>query len=159
MLDYTPTWLEEPVPAMQLNGYVRVKQATGIPLAGGEHLYSRWDVLPFLQAGAVDFVQTDPEWAGGISELTRICAMAGAYGVKVCPHGHTVVTAPHVIASQPESICPIQEYLFSSAERRQCFFKDPLVPVGGFLPLPTRPGLGVELDEAKIESRKEVSWA
>jgi len=158
MLAQRPTWLEEPVPAMQMNGYVRIKQATGIPLAGGEHLYSRWDVRPYLEAGAVDFVQADPEWAGGISELTRICAMAAAYGVKVCPHGHTIVAAAHVIASQPESVCPIQEYLFSSAERRHCFLKHPLVPEGGALPLPSKPGLGVELDEAKIESRREVSW-
>ncbi len=158
MIPYRPTWLEEPVHASQMNGYVRVKQATGIPLAGGEHLYSRWDVRPYLEAGAVDFVQTDPEWAGGISELTRICAMAAAFGVKVCPHGHTIVPAAHVIASQPESVCPMLEYLFTSAVPRQCLFKDPLVPQGGRLPVPTRPGLGIELDEAKIESREEVTW-
>jgi len=159
MLPYHPMWLEEPVPAMQMDGYVRIKRATGIPLAGGEHLYSRWDVRPYLEAGAVDFVQTDPDWAGGISELTRICAMAAAYGVKVCPHGHTIVPAAHVIASQPESVCPIQEYLFTSAVRRQCLFKDPLVPDGGSLPLPSKPGLGIELDEDKVEGRREVAWA
>lgn len=158
ILPFDPTWLEEPVPALQVNGYVRVKQATGIPLAGGEHLYSRWDVRPYLEANALDFVQTDPEWAGGISELMRICAMAAAYGVRVCPHGHTIVPAAHVIAAQPESVCPMLEYLFTSAVPRQCLFKDPLVPQDGFLPLPSKPGLGVELDESKVESRREVSW-
>jgi L-rhamnonate dehydratase len=153
-----PKWLEEPVHANQLDGFIRIKQATGIPLASGEHLYTRWDVKSYLDAGVIDFVQADPDWTGGISELTKICSMSATYGVKVCPHGHTVSSAAHVIASQPESICPFFEYLLSWAPRQQFFQKNPPVPVNGYMSLPEGNGLGIELDDDKIESRMELNW-
>jgi len=157
MLPYRPTWLEEPLPPDPLDGFVRIKQATGIPLAAGEHLYSRWDVKPFLEAGALDFVQTDPEWTGGITELVKICALASTYDVKVVPHGHHVVAAAHVVASQSPALCPMVEYLIEHAERQQVFLKNPLTPVNGSIPLPTAPGL-IELDESKVEKKAELEW-
>ena len=154
-----PKWLEEPVHAGQLDGFVRIQRATGVPLAAGEHLYTRWDVKPYLEARALDFVQTDPDWTGGITELTRIAALADAHGVKLCPHGHTVTAAAHVIASQPESLCPLLEFLFCWAPRQQWFQTAPLVPRDGFVELPQEAGLGIQLDEGKIERREEMAWA
>jgi L-alanine-DL-glutamate epimerase-like enolase superfamily enzyme len=158
IVPFNPKWLEEPVHACQLDGFMRIKQATGIPLAAGEHLYTRWDAKSYLDAGVLDFVQTDPDWTGGISELTKICSMSATYGVKVCPHGHTVSAAAHVIASQPESVCPFLEYLLSWAPRQQFFQKNPPVPINGYMSLPEGNGLGIELDDAKIETRMELSW-
>ena len=158
IMPFNPKWLEEPVDAFQLDGFVRIKQATGIPLAAGEHLYTRWGVKPYLDAGVLDVVQTDPDWTGGITELIKICAMSASYGVKVCPHGGTVSAAAHVIASQPESVCPLLEYLPAVQAFQQFFQKHPPVPVKGYLSLPEGNGLGIELDEAKIESRIELRW-
>jgi len=157
MADVDPKWLEEPLPSTQLDGFVRLKKETSVPLAAGEHLYTRWQVKPYLDAGVLGFVQCDPAWTGGITELTKICALAAVHGVKVCPHGHHIISAVHVIASQPEWVCPLLEYLVHHGARVQFFYKDPLVPAGGHIELPRAPGLGIELDTAKIQRREELS--
>ena len=94
ILPYQPHWLEEPLRPDDLEGYTRLKGETGITLAAGEHWYTRWNVKPFLDRKIVSFVQSDPEWCGGISEWLKICELVKAYpGVQVIPHGH------HVLAS------------------------------------------------------------
>ncbi len=158
MMPYNPTWLEEPLPPNRLDGFVKLKQATGVPLATGEHFYTRWDVKPFLEAGAIDFLQADPDWTGGITELVKICALAAVYDVQVIPHGHNVVPAVHVIASQSPSVCPMMEYLLRSQARQQFFHKSDWKPIDGFMPLPTDPGLGIAFDESRIEERRELKW-
>ncbi|NIP27349.1 MAG: mandelate racemase [Phycisphaerae bacterium] len=159
ILPYRPTWLEEPLHPEQLEGYKRIKRDTGIQLAAGEHFYTRWNVKQFLDAGVLDFVQADPEWCGGITELVKICALAEAYEVKVVPHGHHILAAAHVVAAQPPSVCPMVEYLFHShLDRMQYFHRKVLRPEKGWLQLPTQPGLGLELDEDKIAEKRELKW-
>jgi L-alanine-DL-glutamate epimerase-like enolase superfamily enzyme len=68
--------LEEPLRPDDLEGYTRLKGETGITLAAGEHWYTRWNVKPFLDRRIVSFVQSDPEWCGGISEWLEICELA-----------------------------------------------------------------------------------
>jgi L-alanine-DL-glutamate epimerase-like enolase superfamily enzyme len=159
ILPYRPTWLEEPLHPEQLEGYKRIKRDTGIPLAAGEHFYTRWNVKQFLDAGVLDFVQADPEWCGGITELVKICSLAEAYEVKVVPHGHHILAAAHVVAAQPPDVCPMVEYLFKShLDRMQYFHKRVLRPEKGWLQLPTQPGLDLELDEDKIAEKREMKW-
>lgn len=158
MMPHKPTWLEEPLPPNRLEGFIKLKGTTGIPLATGEHLYTRWDVKPFLEAGAIDFIQADPDWTGGITELVKICALAAIYEVKVVPHGHNIVPAAHVIASQSPSICPLMEYLIRFQERQQFFHKFPWRPTNGHMQLPAEPGLGIDFDESRIEERHELKW-
>jgi L-alanine-DL-glutamate epimerase-like enolase superfamily enzyme len=109
---YKPYWIEEPLCPECLDGYVRIKEETGITIAGGEHLYTRWPVKPFLDRKCIDYLQCDPTWCGGISEWLRICELAMKYkGVKVVPHITSPwLVAPHCVASQPEELCPILEY-------------------------------------------------
>lgn len=158
IVPYTPAWLEEPLPPTELDGYRRLKRAVGLPLAAGEHLYTRWDVKPFLDAGVLDVLQCDPDWCGGISELVKICALAETYGVTVVPHGHSLAPALHVVAAQSPALCPMIEYLCVFMEQQQFFHAAPLRPVKGVVALPTAPGLGIALDESKIEQRRELTW-
>jgi L-alanine-DL-glutamate epimerase-like enolase superfamily enzyme len=69
-----------------------------------------------------------------------------------------VIAAAHVIAAQPESVCPMLEYLLNWAPRQQHFLADPIVPQDGYVEPPTAPGLGIALDEAKVEERRELDW-
>jgi len=156
MAPYRPLWLEEPLLPERLEGYCRIKQATGATLAAGEHLYTRWDVRPFLEARALDYIQADPDWTGGITEMVKICALAAAFDVKVVPHGHGALAAAHVVASQAPQLCPMVEYLFRHLDRMQFFHKTVLRPEGGWITLPTAPGLGLELDESKIEKTEDL---
>ncbi|KAA8572248.1 hypothetical protein EYC84_002874 [Monilinia fructicola] len=69
-----------------IGGIKDLSQLTSTPIALGERLHSRWDIRPFLEAGAVDILQPDISHCGGISEMKRIAAMAEAYDVALAPH-------------------------------------------------------------------------
>jgi len=152
ILPCKPHWLEEPLRPDDLEGYKRLKGETGITLAAGEHWYTRWNVKPFLDRGIVSFVQSDPEWCGGISEWLKICELAKGYpGVQVVPHGHHVLAASNCVASQSEALCPMLEYLVKSRVSFQHCQTRPLVAEAGTFAMPEEPGLGPSLDEAKVE--------
>jgi L-alanine-DL-glutamate epimerase-like enolase superfamily enzyme len=152
ILPYKPHWLEEPLRPDDLEGYTRLKGETGITLAAGEHWYTRWNVKPFLDRKIVSFVQSDPEWCGGISEWLNICEMAGKYpGVQVVPHGHHVLAASNCVASQGEDLCPMLEYLVRSRTEFQHCQTRPMVAEAGTFPMADEPGLGPSLDEARME--------
>ncbi|WP_274650270.1 enolase C-terminal domain-like protein [Paenibacillus humicola] len=148
-----PLWLEEPLKPAQLDGYKTLRARGALPLAAGEHLYTRKEFKPYFDAGALDYAQPDPDWTGGITELRKIAVLAETYDVKFIPHGCTAMPNLHVIAALPPSVCPYLEYLIRYQRQQNHFHKNKLVPAGGFLPLPEKPGLGIELDEGAIESK------
>jgi L-alanine-DL-glutamate epimerase-like enolase superfamily enzyme len=158
MAPYNPRWLEEPVAPDRVGAYAEIRNKAGIPISGGEHVYTRWGFKVFLDAGALDVVQADPDWTGGISELVKIVTLTSAYDKQVIPHGHSVVPALNVIASQSPNVCPLLEYLLVHADQKQWFQKEKFEPVNGLVRLPTEPGLGIELDEDKVLEREELSW-
>ncbi|MBO0811943.1 MAG: galactonate dehydratase [Microlunatus sp.] len=153
-----PLFVEEPVvPELQVD-LARVTEATSIPIATGERLYSRWDFREVLRTG-IAVVQPDLSHAGGISECRRIAAAAEAYGVSLAPH---CPLGPIAFASclqldfaSPNAI--IQEtslgihYNAGSAE-----LLDYLVDPGVFefadssIARLTGPGLGIEIDEDAV---------
>jgi len=112
VVPYKPFWIEEPICPEHLDGYARIKQETGVTIAGGEHWYTRWPVKAFLDRKCVDYVQSDPVWCGGISEWLKVCELVRQYpGVKIVPHITSPWTAaPHCVASQPEDLCPLLEF-------------------------------------------------
>ncbi len=151
--DVRPAWLEEPFGPQLQPAFAELHRSTGLPLAAGEHLYDRADVLPYLRDNSLTVVQTDPEWCGGVTELVRICALAGAFGVAVVPHGHALRAALHVVASQSPAVTPMVELLLRSTPYRHHVEVDPPVPIDGTFALPTAPGFGIILDETKIDDR------
>jgi L-alanine-DL-glutamate epimerase-like enolase superfamily enzyme len=109
---YEPFWIEEPLCPEHVDGYAKIKELTGVPIAGGEHWYTRWPVQAFLDRKCVDYVQSDPVWCGGISEWLKVCQLVGRYpGVRVVPHITSPwLAAPHCVASQTEKLCPLLEF-------------------------------------------------
>jgi len=152
---YRPYWIEEPFAPNRLESFIQLSQRTSVPVATGEHFYNRWEVVEFLKARAIQVVQADPEWCGGVSELVKICNLASSFGAKVFPHGHNIHAALHVVASQSPEVCPLVEYLINHVGYKLHFQKDPLLTNNGILKLPQKPGFGIELDAAKIQ-RTEV---
>jgi L-alanine-DL-glutamate epimerase-like enolase superfamily enzyme len=158
LLEYEPRWLEEPVQPDKIESYAEIRRRSDIPISGGEHEYTRWGIKQLLDAQAVDVLQPDIYWCGGITETLKICALASAYDVPVVPHGHSSNATAHLIASQPASLCPLQEFLLKWNVIHQWFLKTPLTPEGGLVTLPNTPGLGMDLDPAKIEEQRTLSW-
>lgn len=151
-----PDWLEEPFPAGAIESFAQLHAATSIPLASGEHLYDRHDVLTFLQRGLLSVLQMDPEWCGGVTDLVKMCALAESFGVHVIPHGHGIHAALHVVASQSPETCPRVEYLVHLMPERHYFELDTPEPVGGMFVLPTRAGFGIEFAEDRIKESRDV---
>ncbi len=159
LADYAPRWIEEPVMPDKVAACAEVRRRSPVPTATGEHEYTRYGLKLLMDAGAADVLQPDTYWAGGISEMVKICALASTYDLPIIPHGHSVPANIHLIASQPEPTCPLVEYLVKWNELLQFFFINPVKPVNGMVSVPQGPGMGVEIDPAKIESERELSWA
>ena len=158
MEEYQPRWIEEPVLPDKIEQCAEIRRNIRIPVSGGEHEYTRWGLKMLMDAGACDVLQPDIYWAGGISEMMKICALASAYDLPIIPHGHSTPATAHLIAAWPQTTCPLLEYLVKWNEIHQFFLKTPLKPSGGQVMLPTQPGLGMELDDAKIEKRTEIEF-
>ena len=149
---FKPFWLEEPFSPEEIEAYRRLRGETDIPLATGEHAYGRWHLKPFLDEKLIRFVQADPEWCGGLSELLAICKLTSRYaGVQLIPHGHHVLAAAHVVASQLESLCPMVEHGIAWLPGRQRAQTRSISPVAGYLATPHEPGLGPDIDWERFE--------
>jgi L-alanine-DL-glutamate epimerase-like enolase superfamily enzyme len=154
--EYRPRWLEECVMPDRIDSYLRVKERTVIPLSGAEHEYTRWGIKRFIDAKALDVLQPDIYWAGGLSEVLKIAAYASVHDLMVIPHGHSTPAGLHFSLAQSPLLTPYQEYLVKWNAINQHFLASPVVPVEGAFGLPTAPGLGMDLDPAKIEAEAEI---
>ncbi len=85
---------------------------------------------------------------------------AVTYDLPVVPHGHSVPATCHLIAAQPPNLCPLLEYLIKWNTIHQWFLKTPIVPVNGAVAVSTldQPGIGMELDDAKITDQRDVTF-
>lgn len=155
---YRPHWIEEAFHPEKIESFAQLRRGISFPVASGEHIYGRWEAEEYLKAGALNILQTDPEWCGGISELVKICTVASLHDVQVIPHGHSIHAAMHVVASQSPMTCPLVEYLVNKMSTYYHFEKEAPRPVRGKIALPDRPGFGVELDPAKVEKQTRMSW-
>jgi L-rhamnonate dehydratase len=154
---YYPRWVEESIPPDRTGDFATIRRSSRVPIATGEHEYTRWGFQKLLQADAIDVIQADPDWCGGITELVKICTLASAYGRVVIPHGHSIHAAVHVVAAQSPFVCPMAETLLLALPGKQQFHKEQMMPERGSIPLPTAPGLGFTLDESKIERRTPIA--
>jgi L-alanine-DL-glutamate epimerase-like enolase superfamily enzyme len=155
---YRPRWIEEATQAEKIGSFVELRRGTSIPVASGEHIQGRWEVYDYLKEGALSVIQCDPEWCGGTSELVKICSLASIFDLPVIPHGHSLHAALHVIGSQSPAICPLAEYLVVKMRSYYHFEKNPLVLKNAHIDLPDADGYGIELDDAKIDSRELMHW-
>jgi galactonate dehydratase len=164
---YDPMFVEEPVLPEHNEALPDIATHTSTPIATGERLYSRWDFKQLFEQGTVDIIQPDLSHAGGITEVKKIADMAEAYDVALAPH---CPLGPIALAAclQVDGVCQnalIQEQSldihYNEGSDVLDYLADPAVfdYHDGFVDLPESPGLGIELDEAVVESRAgDVDW-
>ena len=154
---YNPKWLEECAMPDRIDSYVRLKNKINIPLAGAEHNYTRWGMNQFISQGALDIIQADPHWCGGISEMMKISALCSTHDLILIPHAGAMHSGVHFSFSQSPAHTPLIEYLVKWMPIMQFFVKEPIVPNQGFINVPEKSiGLGVEIDSTKIISQEYV---
>jgi len=153
LAEYDVYWFEEPLLPDNLHDYVKLRESSPVPIAGGEVLTRRQSFAPWLESRAFDIVQPDVTKVGGISEERRIAWMAEENGVRFIPHGWNTalgLAADLHLASASRNT-ELVEYLTGSP------YIDDLVAGGwtldadGMLPVPDGAGLGVSLDMDAVE--------
>jgi galactonate dehydratase len=144
-------WLEEPVPAENVDAMRDVRQSTSTPICCGENLFLRHGFREVLEKRAADIVMPDIQKCGGLSEARRIAEMAHAYYVPFAPH---CVVSPvgtmascHVCAAVPNFLV-LEWHWIQRLVLWRDFVKEGEIIEKGFITVPDRPGIGVEMSEA-----------
>ena len=148
---YDLMWLEEPLwPPEDFAGLARIQAESGVPLAAGENANAYADFARMIETRAVTYLQPSVTKIGGITELSRIAALARAGKAALIPHspyfGPGLIATLHMIAALPEEI-PCERFY---CDLEASPFGDAVVARHGFMAVPQGPGLGVEVDEAVI---------
>ncbi|MEY9211307.1 galactonate dehydratase [Thermobifida halotolerans] len=154
-----PLFVEEPVLPEHTHRIGDVVAATTVPIATGERLFSRSDVLPALQAG-IAVLQPDLSHAGGVSEVRRIAALAETFDVLLAPH---CPLGPVSLAASLQIACCVPNFLIQEQSigihyNRGADVLDYLVDpevfafTDGCLARPTAPGLGITVDERAVRA-------
>jgi galactonate dehydratase len=150
---YNPLFFEEPCLSDNDEQLATVRRMTTVPLATGERGYTRWAFWNMLKNGLVDVIQPDLCHCGGILEARKIAAMAEPIGVTVAPHNPngpvSLAATVQFGACTPNFL--ITESVHTRNDMAHAVVKEPLRVVDGKIPLPTAPGLGIELDFEAIE--------
>jgi L-alanine-DL-glutamate epimerase-like enolase superfamily enzyme len=143
-------WFEEPLPADDLGGHVRLARSTAVPIAVGESLYSPLHFREYLAAGACSIVQVDVGRIGGITPWLKVAHMAEAFNIPVCPHFlmelHVALCCAVPNARWVEYI-PQLDTITTDGMR---------IDNGRAVPSP-KPGLGIEWDWAAIEKLADAT--
>jgi L-alanine-DL-glutamate epimerase-like enolase superfamily enzyme len=147
-------WVEEPVIADDVDGLAQIRASVRTPISSGEHEFTRYGFRELIAKRAVDILQPDINRVGGITEARKIWSMAAAYELPVIPHVGKLFSY-HLVISHMNS--PMAEdYVISPdpADRGRGPLKGDPSPVGGYVTLEPRPGLGLELDEEFIAANR-----
>ena len=146
-------WFEEPLPPDDLEGYILLRRASPVPIAGGEVLTRRQAFFPWIERGAVDIVQPDATKCGGLSEARRIAWHAYDHHVQFVSHGwNTAVGLAadlHLAASLP--VARYVEFLTPAPYIEQILTRPFQLDAEGLLAIPEGPGLGIEIDRAALQ--------
>jgi len=140
---FDPFWLEEPILADDRQGHVHVRQATGVPIAVGETLYTRYEFADYIRAGAVDVVQADIIRVGGFTEWMKIAKLAESFNLPVAPH-FMMELSVHALCAVPNGL--ILEDLRGGSLTDLGILVEPLAVTNGELRPADRPGHGILLN-------------
>ncbi len=155
---YRIYWWEEPIPTdASVDDLARVARSINIPVVAGERIYTRWGFRDLFEKRAATIINPDISHEGGILETKKIADMAHAYYVSVAPHSASgpVLTAASI---QMEAATPnflIHEFFSIDIPYYAEVIKDPfpVITDNNYIELPTRPGLGIEIDESALSKR------
>src|SRR5579862_5580019 len=153
LAEYDVVWFEEALPPDDLDGYVELRRHAPLPIATGEVLTRRQSFKPFLERHAVDIIQPDCTKCGGLTEAWRIGWMAYEHNILMVPHGwNTAIGLAadlHLTAALP--VARYVEFLTPSPYLDDIITEPFKVDGDGFLTIPDRPGLGIELNREALK--------
>jgi len=145
-------WFEEPVTGDDRAGLAEFRAGTHIPVSLGESECTRFDFADLIARRAVDILQPDPAFCGGITEGMRIAAMASGFNLRFAPHlwagAPAFFAGLHMVAAAPSGF--IVEFSLGANPMIHDLSKAPVRVVDGSIAAPDAPGLGLDMDENMI---------
>ena len=154
-------FLEEPIRAQTAGAYRQLRTMTPIPFAIGEEYSNKWEFLPFIEEGILNFARVDVSNVGGLSEARKIAGWCEAHYIDMMPHNPLgpVCTAASVHFGAAINNFAQLEYRheIDQATPRD-LFPTYLTIEGDSFPLPTAPGLGVTLNEDAVDAHAFDFW-
>lgn len=159
-------WLEEPVPPENVDAMLDVRQSTRTPICAGENLFLRHGFRQLLEKRAVDIIMPDVQKCGGLLEARKIADMAHTYYVPMAPHAQaspigTMATC-HVMAAIPNALVVEWHWSHPAARlaRWKQYVKEGDIIQKGYVPVPDRPGIGLEMDDEACRKmvRPGTAW-
>lgn len=151
LMPYRILYFEDPVAPQSIEAVAYVAQHIHIPVATGERFYSLYQFKQLLDTKSVGMIRADLSLAGGFTQAKKIAALAEASFVGYFPHlmGSHVNTAAFIQLDAAIPNYVVQE-TNEHIDAFNDFLKEPLQREGGYMIVPDRPGIGVEVDEAKL---------
>jgi galactonate dehydratase len=148
-----PLMIEDPIQIDSIMSQAQIAQATYAPIGNGERLHTVWEFKELLVQGGAQYIRPDLGLAGGITHVKKIAALAEAFHCAVITHNCLgpllTMAAVHLDASIPNFV--VQEYSPVDDELIGSGVNPSVKREGGWMPLPTAPGLGVILDWDSLE--------
>lgn len=149
--EYDIMLLEEPVFADDIPGLKRFKEGTDVPLASGEHEYTKYGCRDLVLNNAADFIQIDGTRTGGFTEMLKIAAITQAWNLKFAPHAMENI---HIHLVSAYANAPFLERLKLFEKITADVYVDAPVPVDGYMTIPDLPGLGLKLNRDFIKEHE-----
>jgi len=149
--------LEQPLKPNRISGYQRLKKIGGLPILMDEGIINTGELEEFIKLGMLDGVAMKPARCGGIIEARAQIDLCLREGLMWLGSG---LTDPDISLAASLLLYGAYDLRFPAALNGPQFLsklsilKKPLVPTDGHLPVPTGPGLGVEIDEQKLEEHR-----
>src|SRR5438128_3777733 len=148
--EFDLVWIEEPLPATDIQGFIELGKRTRIPRAGGESLYSPAAFYDYIRQGALDILQPDVARVGGITNAMKVCHLAELASLHVAPHVSPELSVS-IAAAVPNSI--MIEYV----PQMEPVLKQRVRIEDGYAIPSAAPGHGIEFDE-KAMTTFEVQY-
>jgi galactonate dehydratase len=143
-------WLEEPVPPDNIDAMREVRESSRTPICCGENIFLRFGFRELLEKRAADIIMPDFQKCGGLLEARKIADMAHTYMVPVAPHSVCspigMMATAHVCAAIPNFLVEEWHWI-DSPDLWRNWVKEGDIIVKGYITLPERAGLGVEMND------------
>jgi galactonate dehydratase len=154
---FQPFWYEEPIDAEDMDGLAEVRRRITLPVVTGEALYSKSQFAQVFAQRAADILNPDVCNCGGILALKEIASAAEPWHVTVAPHNYNSTTLGLASTLQVSACIPnflITEYFVNFETLGREVARNTFEVKDSYIDLPTRPGLGIEIDEAALLRHK-----
>jgi L-alanine-DL-glutamate epimerase-like enolase superfamily enzyme len=158
MRPYVIEYAEQPTLMFDLDGLAHVRRASGVPVAANQSSWGEFRIIDLIKRDACDVIMTDPHQEGGILAFKKAAALAHAAGLPIVNHAFSPATI--TMHAQLSVMGSTPGFILANQGHQDLLAGDvvttPLDYADGRMRIPTGPGLGLELDRARLEEYHDL---